>query len=155
MKMKWRRKKKKEEGLTCGGFEAVLLAVADQRTAWTVVGLSPSSLCFFFYFVSVFSVFLLLPTSVCCFSFLLLFLMVAAVVSGEMVVLLFSGEQCLLLQQTMVADSGYFFFFMLPSAFSAPLLCLFCSSLFNLWLWRCCRWWLGGTVGALVVVQWG
>ena len=155
MEPSWGRKRRERRGKQTWQRLMVLLAVADQRTAWTVVGLSPSSLCFFFYFVSVFSVFLLLPTSVCCFSFLLLFLMVAAVVGGEMVVLLFSGGQCLLLRQTMVADSGYFFFFMLPSAFSAPLLCLFCSSLFNLWLWRCCRWWLGGTVEALVVVQWG
>jgi hypothetical protein len=43
------RKKKKEGGRTCGGFEAVLLAVADQRTAWTVVGFSSSSLRFFFF----------------------------------------------------------------------------------------------------------
>jgi hypothetical protein len=57
-------KKKKEEGRTCCGFEVVLLAVADRRTAWTVIGLSSSSLCFFssalFSSVSVFSVFLLL-----------------------------------------------------------------------------------------------
>jgi hypothetical protein len=44
------KKKKKEEGRTCCGFEAVLLAVADRRTAWTVVGLSSSSLCFFFFY---------------------------------------------------------------------------------------------------------
>jgi len=42
-------KKKKEEGRTCCGFEVVLLAVADRRTAWTVIGLSSSSLCFFFF----------------------------------------------------------------------------------------------------------
>jgi hypothetical protein len=41
------KKKKKEEGRTCGGFKAVLLEVADRRTAWTVVDLSFSSLCFF------------------------------------------------------------------------------------------------------------
>jgi hypothetical protein len=63
-KMKWRRKKKKEEGRTCGGFEAVLLAVADRRTAWTVVGLSSSSLRFFFCSVLL------------CFCFLPLFLTV-------------------------------------------------------------------------------
>jgi hypothetical protein len=82
-KKKKKKKKKKEQGWTCGGFEAVLLAVADRRTAWMVVGLSSSSLCFFFYSVLLcfcFSVFLFLPASVSCFSFLLLFLMVAAVV---------------------------------------------------------------------------
>jgi hypothetical protein len=58
------KKKKKEEGRTCGGFEVVLLAVADRRTARMVVGLSSSSLRFFspalFSSVSVFSMFLLL-----------------------------------------------------------------------------------------------
>jgi hypothetical protein len=42
-----KKTKKKEEGQTYGGFE-VLLAVADRRTAWTMVDLSSSSLCFFF-----------------------------------------------------------------------------------------------------------
>jgi len=42
---------------------------------------------------------------------------------------------------------------LLPLATSAPLLCLSCSSLFNLWRWRCCRWWLGGIVEALMKVQ--
>ena len=56
----------------------------------------------------------------------------------------------LLQRQTVVADSGCFFFFLLPSSFSAPLLCLFCSSLFNLWRWRCCRWRLRGTVALLL-----
>jgi hypothetical protein len=59
-----RKKKKMEEGRTCGGFEAVLLAVADRRTAWTVVGFSSSYLRFFsfalFSSISVFLVFLLL-----------------------------------------------------------------------------------------------
>jgi hypothetical protein len=78
----------------------LLLAVADWRTAWTVVGLLFFSVFFssdLFSSVSVFSVFLLLPASVCCFSFLLLFLMVAAVVGVVMVVLLCGGGQCLLL----------------------------------------------------------
>jgi hypothetical protein len=83
-----KKKKKKEEGRTCGGFEAVLLAVADRRTARTVVGLSSSSLRFFssalFSSVTVFSVFLLLPASVCCFSFLLVFLTVALLVAKEL-----------------------------------------------------------------------
>ena len=66
-----------------------------------------------------------------------------------------SGEVTVVLlqRQTVVAASGCFFFFLLPSAFSAPLMCLLCSSLFNLWRWRFCRWWLGGTVEALVEVQ--
>jgi len=60
----------------------------------------------------------------------------------------------LLQRQTVVAASGcFFFFFLLPSAFSAPLLYIFCSSLFNLWWWRFCQWWLGGTMEALVEVQ--
>ena len=46
-KKKKRKKKKKEGGRTCGGFEAVLLEVADRITAWTVVGFSSSSLRFF------------------------------------------------------------------------------------------------------------
>jgi hypothetical protein len=58
-------------------------------------------LCFFssalFSYISVFSMFLILPTSVSCFSFLLLFLMVAAVVGGAMMALLCGGRQCLLL----------------------------------------------------------
>jgi hypothetical protein len=91
-------RKKKEEGRTCGGFEAVLLAVADRRTARMVVGLS-SSLRFFsstlFSSVTVFSVFLLLPASFCCFSFLLLFLTVALLVAKELLSRLSGcGNQC-------------------------------------------------------------
>jgi hypothetical protein len=62
-----------------------------------------------FFFVSVFSVVLLLPASVCCFSFLLLFLTVAAVVGGAMVVLLCGGGPCLLLFFCLCRGAGSFF----------------------------------------------
>ena len=51
-----------------------------------MVGFSSSSLRFFFFSVSVFSVFLLLVASISCLSFLLVFLIVAAVVGGSTVV---------------------------------------------------------------------
>ena len=51
---KKKKEKKKKEGQTCGGFEAVLLAVANWRMAWTMVGFASSSLHFFLLCSSLF-----------------------------------------------------------------------------------------------------
>jgi hypothetical protein len=82
-----RRGRKKEEGWTCGGFVAVLLVVADQRVAWSVVGSSSSLRIFLLFFSFIFFCFLLFffQSPLC--LYLILFFSFYSIAKAEVVTL--------------------------------------------------------------------